>query len=61
MELLRLFGTRLVPRNDRRAFSLSYANRRCFRRVTSAVGIVPQIGQDFSVEQLQYVLTRFEL
>ena len=28
MELLGLFGTRLVPRCDRRAFSLSYANRR---------------------------------
>jgi ABC-type branched-subunit amino acid transport system ATPase component len=28
MELLRLFGTRLAPRHDRRAFSLSYANRR---------------------------------
>jgi ABC-type branched-subunit amino acid transport system ATPase component len=28
MELLGLFGTRLVPRHDRRAFSLSYANRR---------------------------------
>jgi ABC-type branched-subunit amino acid transport system ATPase component len=28
IELLRLFGTRLVPRRDRRAFSLSYANRR---------------------------------
>ena len=28
MELLGLFGTRLVPRRDRRAFSLSYANRR---------------------------------
>jgi ABC-type branched-subunit amino acid transport system ATPase component len=28
MELLGLFGTRLVPRRDRPAFSLSYANRR---------------------------------
>jgi ABC-type branched-subunit amino acid transport system ATPase component len=28
MELLGLFGTRLVPRRDRKAFSLSYANRR---------------------------------
>ena len=28
MELLGMFGTRLAPRRDRRAFSLSYANRR---------------------------------
>lgn len=28
MELLGLFGPRLAPRRDRRAFSLSYANRR---------------------------------
>ena len=28
MELLGLFGTRLAPRRDRRALSLSYANRR---------------------------------
>jgi ABC-type branched-subunit amino acid transport system ATPase component len=40
MELLWLFGTRLVPRDDRRAFSLSYANR---RRLEIARALAPRL------------------